>query len=75
MTVKKRSIRLKNSRDVQRFLTRICNERYREELEGDVARDVGYLLKILLDSLKGIDLEERIEAIEKKLTENKLSER
>jgi len=43
----------------------MINERRRKELDTRVCRDIGYLLRILLDSIEAGVLEDRIENLEK----------
>ena len=63
----KRHIRLNAVRDVQKLLSKIINERRRGEVESSECRDIGYLAKILLDSIEAGELEDRIEQLEKSI--------
>jgi hypothetical protein len=67
MADKQRRIRLKNPRDIKRFLSKLINQLYRKEVTPEIARDAGYLAKILLDCIEKVDLQEEIERIKKKL--------
>jgi len=69
MAVKKQ-VRLANPRNVQQFLKRVVNEYYRDEIDSSKARDLGYLSKILLDSFETVEFQQRLEAIEKTISEN-----
>jgi hypothetical protein len=61
----KKHIRLNSARDAHKLLSKMINERRRKEIDTLECRDVGYLLRILLDSLKAVELEDRIENLEK----------
>ena len=63
----KKHIRLSSPRAVQGFLKKLINEHYRDELEPTKVRNLGYLVKILLDSFEIIELEERILKLEEQL--------
>ncbi len=63
----KRHLRLNSPRDIKRFLANLINRLMREEVEGQLARDAGYLAKILLDCMEKVDLEIEIEKIKKRL--------
>ena len=60
----KRHIRLNSARDVHKLLSKMINERRRKEIDGQECRDVGYLLRILLDSIEAGELEDRVEKLE-----------
>jgi len=60
----KRHIRLNSARDVHKLLSKMINERRRKELDSQECRDIGYLLRILLDSIEAGELEDRIENLE-----------
>jgi len=47
----------------------MINERRRGEIGSTECRDIGYLAKILLDSIEASDVEERLAEIEKRLEE------
>ena len=61
----KKHIRLNSARDVHKLLSKMINERRRKEIDGQECRDIGYLLRILLDSIEAGELEDRIENLEK----------
>jgi hypothetical protein len=67
--VSSRGIRLNSLQDVRRFLARIANELYKKKIETDAARALGYIGSIIISAIKDSDLEERIEKIEKQLSE------
>jgi len=61
----KKHVRLNSARDVHKLLSKMINERRRNEIDGQECRDIGYLAKILLDSLKAVELEDGLENLEK----------
>jgi len=61
----KKHIRLNSARDAHKLLSKMINERRRNEIDGQECRDIGYLLRILLDSIEAVELENRIENLEK----------
>jgi len=63
----KKHIRLSSARDVQKLLSKIINERRRGQVDTTECRDIGYLAKILLDSIEAGELEDRIEQLEKNI--------
>ena len=67
----KKHIRLNSARDIQRLLSSLINGRLRGENMSQECRDVGYLAKILLDSIQAGELEERIKRMEMLLEEDK----
>ncbi len=71
----KRAIRLKTAKDVRKCLSKLVNQVNRGETDLDKARTIGYLCKIILDGYKTIELEQRLEAIEKSLEEQNTSRR
>ena len=60
----KRHIRLSSARDVHKLLSKMINERRRKEIDTLECRDIGYLAKILLDSIEAGELESRVETLE-----------
>ena len=60
----KKHIRLNTAKDVHKLLSKMINERRRKELDSQECRDIGYLLRILLDSIEAGELEDRIENLE-----------
>jgi len=65
----KKHIRLNSARDVQKLLSRLINERKRDEIDSATCRDIGYLAKIMLDSIEAGEFEERIQDLEKTIQE------
>lgn len=63
----KRYIRLKTPRDVSRFISGLINQVNRDEIDSEKARTLGYLAKILLESLEKTELQTEIEKIKEKL--------
>ncbi len=61
----KRHIRLNSARDVHKLLSKLINERRRGQVDTPECRDIGFLAKILLDSIEAGELENRIENLEK----------
>jgi len=61
----KRHIRLNSARDVHKLLSKLINERRRGQVDTPECRDIGFLAKILLDSIEAVELENRIENLEK----------
>jgi len=53
----KRHINLSDVRSVRKYLSKIINQRIREEISSETARDVGYLLKIWLDTVNAEETE------------------
>ena len=60
----KKHIRLNSARDVHKLLSKMINERRRKEIDTLECRDIGYLAKILLDSIEAGELEDRVEKLE-----------
>ncbi len=60
----KKHIRLNSARDVHKLLSKMINERRRNEIDTLECRDIGYLAKILLDSIEAGELEDRVEKLE-----------
>ncbi|HEX3035812.1 MAG TPA: hypothetical protein VHT73_11920 [Thermodesulfobacteriota bacterium] len=46
----KRHIRIKDLRDAKRLLVKLINERRRDETESQEIRDVGYLIRIFVET-------------------------
>lgn len=67
----KRHIRLDSLRDGQKFLSKLINQRYRDEIAGDVCRDLGFLLKIYLTYFESFQLDSKISELEEKLNQIK----
>lgn len=60
----KKHIRLNTARDVHKLLSKMINEHRRNEIDTLECRDIGYLAKILLDSIEAGELEDRVEKLE-----------
>ena len=67
----KKHIRLNSARDVHKLLSKMINERRRKEIDTLECRDIGYLAKILLDSIEAGELESRVETLLDKQVANK----
>ncbi|HEX3036726.1 MAG TPA: hypothetical protein VHT73_16670 [Thermodesulfobacteriota bacterium] len=65
-----RSVKLTTVRDGRKLLSRIINDVRRDRVELKKGQVLGYLLKIYIDSFRN-DFEERIEALEKLILENR----
>jgi len=59
--------RLKTNLDIRRYLANLINRVEANELEVQKAGRLAYISQILLKALENTDLEERLEALEKKL--------
>ena len=68
----KKGFRLKNLDDVTRFIKRVINGLYRDEIDNDKAGKLGYLGNILIKAMEQTDLEKRIEALEHNMNEGGL---
>jgi hypothetical protein len=64
---RKRAVRLQTARDARRFLSKIINGVFRDELDAQKAARIGYLLGIYLRSLEVDELAQRLDAIEKRI--------
>jgi hypothetical protein len=58
--------RLKDLRDVRRYLANLINRTERKEVDSTLAGRLGYLASILMRVMEGSDLENRVELLEKK---------
>ncbi len=65
----KKHTRLQTARDVQKLISKMINERRRGEVDTTECRDIGYLAKILLDSIEDGEVEDRVVELEKLMTE------
>ena len=63
----KKHIRLNSARDVQILISKMINERRRGQVDTTECRDIGYLAKILLDSIEAGELEDRIQQLEESI--------
>ncbi len=61
----KYSVRLNTSDSVRRYLARVINQLNNDEISSNKARNLGYLLNILVGIIEISDLEERIMKLEK----------
>ena len=71
----KRYVRLKTPRDVTRFVSNLINRINRDEINSETARTLGYLAKILLESLEKTELQAEIEKLKEKLGLDESSKR
>lgn len=62
--MKKRKKHLTNARQCRKFLSKIVNEIYANEIEADTGRALFYGISILLKSIEVYELEERIIKLE-----------
>ncbi len=60
----KRHKRLRDSRDALRLLSELINQRLRNEIDSELARDVGFLLKVFLSAYEQSEILTRIESLE-----------
>lgn len=65
MKTKKSRKRLKTLADVRRYLSCLINDYRCDEIKGEKASKLGYLLNILKGVISDSDLESRISALEK----------
>ena len=63
----KKHIRLDSARDVHKLLSKMINERRRDEIDSAQCRDIGYLAKIMLESIEAGEIEERLAQLEQQL--------
>ena len=63
-----RGVILRKPQDARRFLSRLLNGLYKEELEPDQARALFYGVSILLKTFEICDLSERIDRLEEEAT-------
>ena len=64
-----RGLSLKTLSDLRRFVGKIANELYRDEIDTDRARALAYLSNVLKDIIKDSDLEVRLRSLEEKMKE------
>ena len=67
----KRNVKLKTIGDASSFLSKVINQVYRDELETSKASKLGYLVNILIGSIKDSEIERRLEILEEKVSEPK----
>lgn len=63
----KTAIRFNDITNVHRFLGRIANELYREEMSVERARALGYISSIMIKSIEIKDIEKRLNQLEESL--------
>lgn len=56
---------LRTAREVRAEVAKVYREYRTGKIDGATARDSGYLLKIIIDSIRADELEVRIEALER----------
>jgi hypothetical protein len=66
----KRHVRLDSLKDARIFITKLINGRFREEIDTQMSRDLGYLIKIFCEVYSQSELEMRIQALEKAVKNN-----
>jgi hypothetical protein len=64
---KARGLSLKSLSDLRRFVGKIANELYSDEIDVNKAKALGYLTNVLKDIITDEDLEQRLEAMERVL--------
>ena len=64
--------RLKSTADVRRYLAHLINNTESGEIQPQVAGRLAYISNILLKAIEGTDLQERIEALERKIFMEKM---
>lgn len=69
----KNNVRLNNSNDVRKLLSRVANALLQDEISEDRARAIVYLSNTLLNTIKQTDLEQRLEELERLVNENGIS--
>lgn len=65
----KRPIRLRTASDARKFIAKLMNGVYREQLDPNRAGRLGYLAGVFLKSIEVADLEKRLAELEKALLE------
>lgn len=65
-TPRPRVVRLETARDCRKFLAKIVNATFRDEMLPGKAGKLGYLVGIILRSIEAQDLDARLTALEKK---------
>ena len=53
-------VKLKTIKDINQLLRKMINERLRGERDSETARTVGYIARILIESMKTSELEDRL---------------
>ncbi len=50
--------------DIRKFVSRLINDRRRDNIDSSMSRDCGYLSKILMEIMQNSEIEERIKKLE-----------
>ena len=66
MARKHRSVQLQSISDVNRFLAKVINLLYRDEIDKDKAGRLGYLSNLLINGFRDQDLENRVKRLEER---------
>jgi hypothetical protein len=66
---RRRPIRLHSAGDARRFLSKLINGVFRNEIDSGTAARLGYLAGILLKTIETSDIEQRLVDLEKRLAE------
>jgi len=62
---------LSNLSDIRKFVSKLINDRRRDNIDSSMSRDCGYLAKILMEIMQNSELEERIKKLEMVLEEKR----
>ena len=65
----KRPIRLHTAADARRFLAKLSNGVFRNQIDSAKAARIGYLIGILLKTIETADIERRLAELEKAIAE------
>ncbi len=55
---------LSNLSDIRKFVSKLINDRRRDNIDSSMSRDCGYLSKILMEIMQNGEVEERIRKLE-----------
>ena len=50
--------------DIRKFVSKLINDRRRDNIDSSMSRDCGYLSKILMEIMQNSEIEERIKKLE-----------
>jgi len=50
--------------DIRKFVSKLINDRRRDNIDSAMSRDCGYLSKILMEIMQNSEIEERIKKLE-----------
>ncbi len=64
-----RPVKLRNARDARRFLARIIEQTYKNQMDSGKAAKIGFLIGVLLRAVEVSDMEIRIAKLEHSVTE------